>query len=188
MTKNNDTIQFGLALKFIVVVMLILFSIFGTLSFISTTRNQLIAQKYTEETKQYISKNQQNLEILFDLMFSKADYCNYVEATNYQCRTDVSKEIRTLLADNIENVDTLLFVKYVGADQQIISLSANGYINQYQYYAADEDKEQYIRKLLNGQIDELRLDTKYYGKTVILPVKKNNTTIGAIIRPINEED
>lgn len=185
MRNENHNLKFSQPLIVLTIFVLIIAVLFLIFSSLSQARKDSVYQTYALETEQYINKNQPQLIIFFNDMFSKAE-CIVNRQQNVPCAFPNQEAIAHLLPSTLKDWSSSAFLKADG--EKILMMRLSG--DTKELYPYPEQKRLQLQKLLRGETTKIDWDDYTYeltGKEVVIAVKDNNEkVIGAIMRSVIE--
>lgn len=165
------------ALLFILTVLFFIASSF------SDQRKKEVYNAYAKETQEYIGKNKQGLNVLFNEIFLPCPAPDYYSS----CTSPKSTEIPGVITPDLKDWSSTIFIKLM--NEKIYYMRLSGDISTY-YYSYDSQKAA-LEKLLRGEVDEIAWDdytSELPNKEVVIAVKDDaGKVIGAIMRGVIEE-
>jgi hypothetical protein len=188
MTGNSE-IKLAPGIALMAIISLLIIIGVSVLSTINSSRNREIVHNYTQETNQYILNNAEGLQYIFNNLFSQAEQCLKQEEQRSSCQQNVSQEIFNQVTDNLQDFSSTTFIRLSENNLQILSLSGSLTNQRDGYNDQEHQRLQQINSLLNGEVKQIPWQDYFRnlsGEEVVIPVKINNTIIGAIVRRVIE--
>lgn len=168
-------------LAFVILIVILTVLLFIASSF-SNQRKQEVYNAYAKETHEYIAKNKQGLNVLFNEIFLPCPAPTFYSS----CTSPKSNEIPGVVSSDLRDWSSTIFIKFM--NEQIYYMRLSGDIST--YYSSYDSQQAALEKLLRGEVDEVAWDEYTYelpNKEVVIAVKDDSgKVIGAMMRGVIE--
>lgn len=186
--ETNNSINFLPGIIFVGVFSVVMAGVLFGLNFINQQKNAAVVRTYTEETEEYISRNKQGIYTIMTTIFDSALSCpktGEYEKTE-ACKRVISDAIAKNIDSDITDYSSILFARYNSQKRELEVLRLSGEVGSRELY---NEHSQELTELLEGKTDSISWNDYFYelqGSEVVVPVKSNGQTIGAIVRGVIE--
>lgn len=188
---NKSQLSILPGIVFVAVVAIIIGTSVFVLNVVNMRRNADVVATYTDETNDFIARNENGVSRIFTTLFPESVACSS-KNTNKEvqvCLEAVSGQIHGAIDHNITDYSSLLFITYDKTLDKVLVLRLSGETIFHDTNSINSKKLKDIVALLKGTSSAIPWDDYFYelrGNEVVVPVMENGQVIGAIVRGVIE--
>lgn len=186
--ETNNSINFLPGILFVGVFAVVMTGILFALNYVNQQKNATMVRTYTEETEDYISRNKEGINTIMTTIFDSALSCpisGEYEKTQ-ACKRVISDAIAKNIDSDITDYSSIMFARYNSQKGELEVMRLSGDVSNREL---SNEHAQELKELLEGNTDSISWNDYFYelkGSEVVVPVKSNGETIGAIVRGVIE--